>query len=240
MYNIEFTSIIFNIFIGLVCLIMGIYGLKQKISISQNIGYTVIGFGIVGFILTLVYVIYNGIVYFNYYNDSTIYKIDEQGAFAEYNEKMKAYECIYYKKDDLDSLVAKYYDLLKSRYNYDYDLENSFNIDPEKKGCNGKITPESCKYSGYIYGNYTYNNISLCTKYYYNQKIYDFNNYDLSARFLTLFLLNIIILLCYFGLIFSGWMLCKRKSQEENNNEYYYFLFFKIKVSRINIQVSEK
>ena len=45
----EFTSIIFNIFIGLVCLIMGIYGLKQKISISQNIGYTAIGFGIVGF-----------------------------------------------------------------------------------------------------------------------------------------------------------------------------------------------
>ena len=83
----EFTSIIFNIFIGLVCLIMGIYGLKQKISISPNIGYTAIGFGIVGFILTLVYVIYNCIVYFNYYNDSTIYKIDEQGVLQNIMKK---------------------------------------------------------------------------------------------------------------------------------------------------------
>ena len=153
---------------------------------------------------------------------------------------MKAYKCIYYKKDDLDAIFAKYYDLLKSRYNYNYDLENSFNIDPEKKGCNGKITPESCKYSGYIYGNYTYNNASLCTKYYYNQKIDDFYNYEISIRFLVLFLLSILILFCYCGLIFSGFMLFKKKSQEKIKNDYYYFLFFKIKVSRISIHASEK
>ena len=234
MYNMELTSSIFNLFIGIVCLGMGIYGLGEKISKSPKIGFTGIGFGIVGFNLTLVYVIYNGIVYFNYYNDY-LYKTDEQGAFAEYNEKLKAYECLYYKKDDIDAIFPKYYDLLKSQYNFNYDLIYSFNFDPEKKGCSREASPPLCQSSGYFFGNFTYGNGSLCTKYYYNQKIDDFYNYGLSVRFLICFILSIIILLFYFVLIFSGFMLFgKKKSRKEiktKKNDDSYFLFFRVSVS---------
>ena len=59
--------------------------------------------------------------------------------------------------------------------------------------------------------NYTYNN-KRCPKLYYKKLYTDYKNYDLSARFLTVLLLSIIILLCYCGLIFSGLMLSKEQS----------------------------
>ena len=202
--------------------------LGRKKTKSSKLGLTGIGLGIVGFILTLVYVIYNGIVYFNYYDSPPIYKTDEQGKFAEYNRKKKAYVCIYYKKDDLGNLFATYYDLLKSQYNYNYDLLNSFNNEPEKKGCSEGASPELCEKLGFFYGNYTYGNGSLCTKYYYNQKIKEiggFKNYHFSARFLTCFILSIFILLFYCVLIFCGITLFEIKSREKTKNGHSYFFF---------------
>ena len=97
----EYTSFIFNIFISFVCVLLGLYGL-QKETIPKT-GYIGMGCGIVGLILTLVYVIYNGVVYTNYYN-TEIYKVDGDGAFAEYDQKNNRYECFYYKKDDKNAV----------------------------------------------------------------------------------------------------------------------------------------
>ena len=119
---------------------------------GNNIGYTVIGFGIVGFILTLVYVIYNGVVYTNYYNSSSIYKVDGDGAFAEYDQKKGGYECFYYKKDDYLAIYAKFCDLIKSQYNYDYDLTKSFINDPAKSGSGcQRAEPTDCLLNDYIF-----------------------------------------------------------------------------------------
>ena len=52
---------------------------------------------------------------FTHYYDSSIYKIDGDGAFAEFNEKIGVYECFYYKKNDTDAIYAKYCDLIKSQ-----------------------------------------------------------------------------------------------------------------------------
>ena len=207
MYNMEFTSFIFNIVIAFVCVLLGLYGL-QKETIPKT-GYIGMGCGIVGLILTLVYVIYNGVVYTNYYDYSTYYKVDGDGAFAEYDEEKNAYECFYYKKNDTEGIIAKYCDLIKSQYNYNYDLEKSFKND-EKIGCTN--SPILCAEKEYINGRKPYGDGLYCTKLYYYKNYADYTNYDLSARFLTVLLLSILILLCYCGLIFSGFMLSKEQS----------------------------
>ena len=202
MYNMEFTSFIFNIVIAFVCVLLGLYGL-QKETIPKT-GYIGMGCGIVGLILTLVYVIYNGVVYTNYYTSSNIYKVDGDGAFAEYDEKNGLFECFYYKKDDTEAIIAKYSDLIKSQYNYNYDLTKSFK-NSEKSRCTSY--PYLCGEKEYIeYRDKT------CKYLYYSQSFETYSNYDLSARFLTVLLLSIIILLCYCGLIFSGLMLSKEQS----------------------------
>ena len=201
MSNMEYTSFIFNIFISFVCVLLGLYGL-QKETIPKT-GYIGMGCGIVGLILTLVYVIYNGVVYTNYYS-SRIYKVDGDGAFAEYDEKNGLFECFYYKKNDTEAIIAKYSDLIKSQYNYNYDLTKSFE-NPEKSRCTS--------YS-YLCGEKEYIEYrdKTCKYIYYSQSFETYSNYDLSARFLTVLLLSIIILLCYCGLIFSGFMLSKEQS----------------------------
>ena len=208
MQNMEYTSFIFNIFIGFVGVLLGLFGLQKELI--PKTGFIGIGCGVVGFILTLVYVIYNGVVYTNYF-DERIFKVDGDGAFAEYNEKMGVYECFYYKKNETYAIYAKYCDLIKSQYNYNYDLINSFEYDEEKIGCSDRASPSTCQDNEYIKGPYKYKTNYLCSKLYYTgsfDKKY-FANYNLSARFLTVLLLSIIIDLCYCGLIFFGFMLSK-------------------------------
>jgi len=202
MHDMEHTSIVFNGVIGFICVLLGLYGLqKEAIPKTGTIGMAC---GVVGFILTLVYVIYNGVVYTNYYDDSSIYKVDGDGAFAELDGS--SYECFYYKESKgIEALIAKYSDLIKSQYNYNKDLKDSFNTDSEKDNC--QYRPSLCATQEYIPAGG-----STCKKLYYRQIINDFENYDKSARFLTALLLSIITLLCYCGLIFSGFTLSKEQS----------------------------
>jgi len=176
-----------------------LYGLQKELI--PKTGIIGIVCGVIGLILTLVYVIYNGVVYTNYYDDDNIYKVDGDGAFAELKDGN--YKCFYYKESKgEEALIAKYSDLIKKQYNYNKDLKDSFLNDAEKAMCISN--PESCATQGTIPGG-----ILPCKKLYHMQTINDFENYDLSARFLTALILSIITLLCHCGLIFSGFMLSK-------------------------------
>lgn len=211
MYNMEYTSIVFNGVIGFICLI-----LTLKSETITSTGFIGMGCGIVGFILTLVYVIYNGIVYTHYYDTDT-YKVDGKGAFAKLKDN--SYKCFYYNEAyDIEALKAKYSDLIKSQYNYNKKLQDSFTNDPEKAGCSN-VSPLECRdkesipYVANSYYDYTDGTTrKQCQKLYYRKFFYDYTNYDKSACFLTVLLLSIIILLCYCGLIFSGFMVNKEKS----------------------------
>ena len=202
MYNMEHTSIAFNGGIGFICVLLGLYGLQKELI--PKTGIIGIVCGVIGLILTLVYVIYNGVVYTNYYDDENIYKVDGDGAFAELKDGN--YKCFYYKESKgKEALIAKYSDLIKKQYNYNKDLKDSF-LNAEKAICISD--PESCATQGTIPNNTPYG-IFTCKKLYHMQTIDDFENYDLSARFLTALILSIITLLCHCGLIFSGFMLSK-------------------------------
>ena len=116
MHDMEYTSFIFDVVIGFVCGLLGLlhyFGLKP--DFVSKTGLIGLGCGVVGFVLTFVYVILNGLVYTNYY-DTEIYKRDGDGAFAE--KEGNAYKCIYFDKaKNVYALYAKYSDLIQKQYN---------------------------------------------------------------------------------------------------------------------------
>ena len=119
MHDMEYTSFIFDVVIGFVCGLLGLlhyFGLKP--DFVSKTGLIGLGCGVVGFVLTFVYVILNGLVYTNYYDsdNSVIYKRDGDGAFAE--KEGNVYKCIYFdKKANVYALYAKYSDLIQKQYN---------------------------------------------------------------------------------------------------------------------------
>ena len=112
--------------------------------------------GVIGFVLTLIYIIYSGYIFTNdgpgktyslspgslsaithYYNSGT-FKLDKDRAFAEWKDGK--YKCFYYDKDkddDEDSIYAKYSDLGKKQYNYHKDFEYA-DSNSEYKKCDVK------------------------------------------------------------------------------------------------------
>ena len=213
MHDMEYTSFIFNIVIGFVCALLGLFHLfdlkKEFVSKTGLIG---LGCGIVGFIFSFVYVVLNGIVYTTYYdrnaecdsdtgvcNYNQIYKRDSNGAFAEL--KNGKYECFYYDSAYNDhALIAKYSDLIQKQYNYDKDLIDSYNNhDPSclknPTVCDAETisrpsdVSDTCKY---LYADSLFNTIT---------------NKDISDRFLTTLLLSLFVCLANIGLGIFGFLL---------------------------------
>ena len=225
MYNMEYTSFIINMVVGFICILLGLYGLQKEVL--PKTGMIGMACGVIGFVLTFVYVIFNGIVYTNYY-DKEVYKIDEDGSFAlktgrtnktNYGYERVYYDCIFYNKpNDTQAYYAKFSELAKSQYNYDKELSDSFEKDLEKKNCQRYsvsqcVNKESVLVESYYYS-YTDDdgNTHNCSKLYYNRDSKDNGNYDISVRILTVLILSIFTLLCYCGLIFSSFMLSKQNS----------------------------
>ena len=155
MYNMEYTSFVFNIFIGFFGVLVGLYGLQNEVIPKSGLIGMACGF--VGLVLTLVYVIFNIIVYTKYFDDK-YYKIDSDGAFAE--REGTRYKCYYFKEaGDGLALLAKYSDLIKSQYNYNKELYDSFQTDREKKyGCKVNEYIKNCALDEYLDFPITYRN----------------------------------------------------------------------------------
>lgn len=231
MHNMEYTSLNFNIAIGFVCSLLGLLHFyqvrKEFVSRTGLIGLLC---GIVGFVFTLVYVIYNGIVYTKYYNINNInyipdlidyddidiheinsiiidivapvYKRDENGVFAEL--KGTNFECLYYDFDEpnnFHSLFAKFSHLGLSQYNYDEDLIELYSTG-KPSGC--KKDPRECiQYKGRIpVGSYY-----ECDKLYVNNLENGLINVDISDRFATALILSIFICVTYIALMIYGFLL---------------------------------
>ena len=206
MHDMEYTSFIFNAVIGYVCATLGLLHLfdvkKEFVSKTGLIG---LGCGIVGFVFSFVYVILNGLVYTTYY-DSSLYKRDSDGVFAE--KKGGQFECIYFDSQYNDhALIAKYSDLIQKQYNYDKDLIESFiknkdcRADPSDCDGDGKIAsaPSGCngdKLYADDYYDETNGGIGLSV-----------TNKDKSDRFLTTLILSLFVCLANIGLAIFGFLL---------------------------------
>ena len=153
MEGLEYSSLCINITFGFICAILG---LLQYLNAGNNIGKIVgilgLATGIIGFVLTLVYVIYSGIIFTQEvvgksYNDldeiyqGVTFKGESDGSLLEWNDDKKSYECIFYNKDNKDSVFIKYSDYGKNYLNYYKKRTFATEIeDYEINGCAGSFS----------------------------------------------------------------------------------------------------
>ena len=209
LYYLEQGDFIINVGIGFLCVLFGLFSLEKELK--SKVGMLGLLLGIIGLIVTLGYTILNIIIYTRYY-DSPIYKIEEDGSYAISNGD-HSYKCIFFNKEyDKEALIAKFSDLMKSQYNYNKELKDSFDSieHPEKYECNKLpgLQPSDCSKDG-ILKDYR---DKQCEKLYYFVDYSNYANYDKSVRFLTCLILSIFTLICHVGLFISGIMLFKESS----------------------------
>jgi hypothetical protein len=127
MIGLEYSAFNINVIFGFVCAILGIL-LYSGNNIGKIVGLIGLGTGIIGFILTYVYIIYSGIIFNNdvagkqyginvsdpYSNSYITTKSD--GAYLKWKDGK--YVCIFYDKDNKDKLYQKYSDYGNKYLNY--------------------------------------------------------------------------------------------------------------------------
>ena len=142
MYGLEYASFISDLILGFICALLSLlhyFGIGKNFEkITGIIGFTS---GTIGFILTLVYIIYSGYI-FTHDGPHKVYhindflssnqlnpylygtaKMDKNRVVAEWDDSNSRYNCIYYKnEEDYDSFYIKYKDLGKKQYNYHKDF----------------------------------------------------------------------------------------------------------------------
>ena len=119
MVGLDYVTSNFNIIFGFICALLGFLLFMNLINIGKYIGLIGLGVGAVGFVLTFVYVIESGLV-FDDIDGSSDMRIESDGAYLEW--KGNKYVCIFYDKDDYDSVYLKYSDYGKKYLNYHKDL----------------------------------------------------------------------------------------------------------------------
>ena len=228
MHDMEYTAFIFDIVIGFICGLIGLLHICEvKKDFVSNTGLIGLICGIIGFALTLVYVIFNGLVYTTVYinNDiarDAIYKRDGDYAIAE--KDGNNFKCLYFDNAvNSNSKYAKISDLGKKQYNYDkdgikdlgdvnslckdYDNDNDDNANKVADKCMTKETLTLAEVQG-EYG--IANKFSNCPMIYmWENEVEDqgIENKDLSDRFLTTLILSLFVCLANIGLALFGFLL---------------------------------
>ena len=223
MHDMEYTSFIFDIVIGFVCSLIGLLHLFDlKKDFVVNTGLIGLICGVVGFVLTLVYVILNGIVYTSYYDTedpNPILKTDGEGALAKMVSSGK-YECMYFDTKGNDhSYYAKYSDLIKKQYNYNKDLIKEYGGDDlEKVNCqfNPITSFPRCDENGNYESPRKYmdanGNLQDCKYLYSGYTTDEITNKDKSDRFLTTLILSLFVCIANIGLALFGFLLFRNPS----------------------------
>ena len=210
LHVMEYMSFIFDMIIGFVCGLLGLlHHFDLKKDFISKTGLIGLGCGIVGFILSFIYVVYNGIVYTNYYDDETLYKRDSDGAFAEW--KGNHYECYYFDDGNPHAVIAKYSDLIQKQYNYDKDLkEKFFSSGSEENNCEySQYAPDCIRAENLNIVQQTYhtNSGKVCKYLYIHSSTSNVTNKDKSDRFLTTLILSLFVCLANIGLAIFGFLL---------------------------------
>ena len=221
MYAMEYTAFIYDITFGFVCSSLGlIHLLGNKLELVQITTLIGIISGILGFCLTFIYIVFNGLVFTNDYYELSqydlflsigIYKRNGNGVFAKLDD-YGYYKCLEYDgPENVYALFAKYSDYLKKQYSYNKDLYLAFRNKPEVSGCAADEYFSECFYDeGYVFDILTYkdnNGVThQCTELYLTPFGTD-EIKNISEKFITTLIFSILICLCYVGLIVFGILL---------------------------------
>jgi hypothetical protein len=212
MYGLEYSSLILDVTLGSICTILGLLHYFDVAKPFEKVsGIIGLATGVIGFIMTLVYICYSGYIFTNdvafrkfdhsTFISSAIYKLNGDGVFAEKQSDGK-FKCIFYDKDNVDAIYAKYNDLGKKQYNY----EKKRHYDNSKyTDCELTLSSINCNPEGY----FTLTSPNSCEKIYSSNPIDDFDNKYLFDRWITTFIFSCFICACCIGLAIFGFLLFK-------------------------------
>ena len=171
MAGLEYATFNINIIFGFTCTLLGLFNyLKNENSFGQIIGLIGLGSGVISFVLTLIYIIYSGNIFTqdvidkNYfdltyrYSDSYV-RLDSDGAFLKWDESKKGYVCIFYDKDNEDSIYRKYSNYNNKYLNYNKDVVYAY----EEKNYKYQVD-YGCIDTSFIDNNYIYSLWENCKK----------------------------------------------------------------------------
>lgn len=122
MHDLEYTSLIFDIIVGTLCCILGLLHYFDVGKYCEKItGIIGLASGIIGFVLTIVYVGYSAYIFNNDHSEETL--LYGNGANYKWNgnKYIQPYTAEELAKDDKAN-KAKYKDLGKKQYNYNSEL----------------------------------------------------------------------------------------------------------------------
>ncbi len=215
MHDMEYTAFIFDIAIGFICGLLGLLHIFEvKKDFVSNTGLIGLICGVIGFVLTLVYVIFNGLVYTTVYveiydGNNKIYKRDGDYVIAE--KDGTTYKCLYFDdKNNINSKYPKISDLGKKQYNYDYDIIKD-DADGKFAGCKDSsgLIAGLCTQKEKLDDTYATIYINSCSKIYVDTigNTLGIENKDLSDRFLTTLILSLFVCLASIGLALFGFLL---------------------------------
>ena len=216
MYGLEYSSLIFDVFFGFVCTILGLlhyFDIAKYFEIVTGIIGLVTG--IIGFVLTLVYVIYSGYIFTKdpYDNgsgaSSYIYKRNGDWAFAKLEEG-KGYKCLYYKKGNTNSAIAKQSDVGKKQYNYNKKKnqeETDSDSDYFKCKYSDELGPKVCATNEYFPS--TSVTLNTCKALYAKYEGDTIDRKYLFDKWVTTIIFSCFIIACDIGLAIFGYLLFK-------------------------------
>jgi len=223
MHDMEYTAFIFDIVIGFICGLLGLLHLFDlKKDFVSNTGLIGLICGVIGLVLTLVYVIFNGLVYTTVYVDdwissAPVYKRDGDLAFAE--KDGNDYKCLYFDKvENRKAKYAKISDLGKKQYNYDKDLFEDW-AKQYLAGCTDEASSpfiDECATKEKLTSTDIGTSFPNCQMIYVGSNVITDGNgnsnlgleyKDLSDRFLTTLILSLFVCLASIGLALFGFLL---------------------------------
>ena len=126
MHDLEYTSLIFDVIVGTLCSILGLLHYFDVGKYCEKItGIIGLASGVIGFILTIIYVGYSAYIFNNDHSDEDI--LYENGALYKWDGTNYVGD---WKKEDEDkdynANKAKYKDLGKKQYNYNSELYKKY------------------------------------------------------------------------------------------------------------------
>ena len=225
MYGLEYSSLIIDVILGFICSNLGLLHYFDVAKPFEKIsGIIGLATGVVGFVLTLVYICYSGYIFTNNitegFDDSfknlpygggvssvlPLLKLDKEGAFAELDDSKGQYRCIFYKQNNPDSIFATYSDLGKKQYNYEkkrfYEVYSKYTICTGSydlcEGLNEYIPNEDLTHTG-----------SNCKFLYLEDSPEGVENKYVFDRWVSTIIFSCFIVACCIGLAIFGFLLFK-------------------------------
>jgi len=227
MYGLEYASLICDVVLGCFCSILSLlHFLEIGVTFKKYTGILVILTGVVGFVLTFVYIIFSVYIFNNDHMETE--KLYENGAYLKLIDNKYVFP---FTQDDIDKdpnvIYAKYKDLGKKQYNYDSKLYKRFR-ETESDLYNCRYYSPIGTYPGNlnsynIIKNYKYSHTGNECQFLWkdsisNPIITSSSNKYLHDRWLTTIILGFVIIICSLILIYLGILLLTEKSEYNNIN----------------------